>query len=61
MTKVHTQKLAEKTVVLQQSAQAPTVQEDPVTKLRQLKEMVEAGLITQDEYDKTKAAILAKM
>jgi hypothetical protein len=25
------------------------------------KEMIEAGLITQDEYDKTKAAILAKM
>ena len=36
-------------------------QDNPVLKLKQLKEMVEAGLITQDEYDKTKAAILAKM
>jgi len=55
------QRLAQKTVVMQQSAQIPSVQEDSVTKLKQLKEMVDAGLITQDEYDKTKAAILAKM
>ncbi|MHC1688020.1 MAG: PH domain-containing protein [Methanothrix sp.] len=58
---MHAQKLAQKTVVLQQPVQATPPQEDPVTKLKQLKGMVEAGLITQDEYDKTKAAILAKM
>lgn len=52
-------KTAQKTVVLQ-APQAP-VQEDPVAKLRQLKEMVDAGLVSQDEYDKTKAAILARM
>lgn len=43
-------------------AQSDAITKDnPVQKLKQLKEMVEAGLITQDEYDKTKAAILAKM
>ncbi|MDD2756467.1 MAG: PH domain-containing protein [Methanothrix sp.] len=51
-----------KTVVMQQSTPilAP-VQEDPVAKLKQLKEMLDAGLVSQDEYDKTKAAILARM
>lgn len=58
---MHAQKLAQKTVVLQQPAQAIPPKEDPVTKLKQLKEMVEADLISQEEYDKTKAAILAKM
>ena len=58
---MHAQKFAQKTVVLQQPAQAAPQQEDPVTKLKQLKEMVEADLISQEEYDKTKAAILAKM
>ena len=58
---MHAQKLAQKTVVLQQPAQAAPQQEDPVTKLKQLKEMVEADLISQEEYDKTKAAIRAKM
>ena len=58
---MHAQKLAQKTVVLQQPAQAAPQQGDPVTKLKQLKEMVEADLISQEEYDKTKAAILAKM
>jgi hypothetical protein len=58
---MHAQKITQKTVVLQQPVQATPPQDDPVTKLKQLKEMVEAGLITQDEYDKTKAAILAKM
>lgn len=51
--------MSSKTVVL--SPDQASIAEDPVTKLKQLKEMVEAGLITQDEYDKTKAAILAKM
>jgi len=36
-------------------------QDDLVSKLKQLKEMVDAGLISKEEYDKTKAAILAKM
>ena len=58
---MHAQKLAQKTVVLQQPAQAAPPQEDPVTKLKKLKEMVEADLISQEEYDKTKATILAKM
>jgi uncharacterized protein YqgQ len=41
---------------------APTpAQEDPVAKLKQLKEMLDAGLISQEEYDKAKAAILARM
>jgi hypothetical protein len=35
--------------------------EDPVAKLKQLKDMLDAGLISQDEYDKTKAAILERM
>jgi hypothetical protein len=51
-------KTAQKTVVLQAPSAAS---EDPVAKLRQLKEMVDAGLVSQDEYDKTKAAILARM
>jgi len=37
------------------------LQEDPVAKLKQLKDMLDAGLISQDEYDKTKAAILKRM
>jgi hypothetical protein len=54
------QKMSQKTVVLQQSAQsAPT--EDPVAKLKQLKEMLDAGLVSQEEYEKTKTAILARM
>lgn len=52
-------KTAQKTVVLQAS-HAP-VQEDPAAKLKQLKEMLDAGLVSQDEYDKTKAAVLARM
>jgi hypothetical protein len=52
-------KTAQKTVVLQ--APQPSVQEDPVAKLKQLKEMLDAGLVSQDEYDKTKAAVLARM
>jgi hypothetical protein len=56
---MHTHKTAQKTVVLQ----APTapVQEDPVAKLKQLKEMLDAGLVSQEEYDQTKAAVLSRM
>ena len=41
---------------------APTtasVQDDPMQKLKKLKEMLDAGLITQEEYDTKKANILA--
>jgi membrane protease subunit (stomatin/prohibitin family) len=34
---------------------------DPVAKLQQLKQMLDAGLITQDEYDQKKTDILSKM
>ncbi len=54
--------ISSKTVVMQQPVAAPaSVREDPVAKLKQLKEMLDAGLVSQEEYDKTKAAILAKM
>jgi hypothetical protein len=33
----------------------------PVAKLKQLKDMLDTGLISQEEYDKTKTAILARM
>lgn len=36
-------------------------QEDPVAKLKQLKEMRDGELISQEEYDMAKATILAKM
>lgn len=35
--------------------------EDPVAKLKHLKEMLDAGLIGQDEYDKMKAVIRPRM
>lgn len=40
---------------------AATVQDDPVAKLQKLKTMLDAGLITQSEYDAKKADILASM
>jgi len=45
------------------SAQAPQPlpQEDPMQKLTQLKQMLDADLISQDEYDAKKAEILSKM
>jgi hypothetical protein len=52
--------VSSKTVVMQQPAVAP-VQEDPVAKLKQLKEMLDADLVSQEEYDKTKATVLARM
>jgi hypothetical protein len=39
----------------------PQPVEDPLQKMKQLKDMFDAGLINQEEYDKTKAMILAKM
>jgi hypothetical protein len=41
--------------------QTEHAKEDPVAKLKQLKEMLDAGLILQEEYDTTKAAILSRM
>lgn len=54
--------VSSKTVVMQQPVVPPTpAQEDPVAKLKQLKEMLDAGLVSQEEYDKTKATVLARM
>jgi hypothetical protein len=39
----------------------PTPKEDPMEELNKLKKMVEAGLITEEEYNIKKAEILAKM
>jgi membrane protease subunit (stomatin/prohibitin family) len=44
----------------QQGGQAAQA-DDPVAKLQQLKKMLDAGLITQDEYDAKKTDILADM
>jgi membrane protease subunit (stomatin/prohibitin family) len=47
-----------------QGAQQPgaaAAAEDPLAKLKQLKTMLDAGLITQTEYDEKKADILSKM
>jgi hypothetical protein len=41
--------------------QPTAVADDPMAKLTKLKNMFDAGLITQDEYDKKKADILAAM
>jgi hypothetical protein len=45
----------------QHSALPTQSAEDPLQKIRQLKEMLDAGLVSQEEYDKTKAAVLARM
>ena len=45
--------------VQQQTQQTSTpVQEDPIEKLTKLKKMLDAGLITQEDYDNAKAKIL---
>lgn len=44
------------------TAQAPSMsQEDPVQRLMKLKEMLNAGLITAEEYDAKKVDILSRM
>lgn len=56
-------------IVLQSPVQAPSAppapstppQEDPVQKLTQLKAMMDAGLITPEEYDTKKTEILSRM
>jgi hypothetical protein len=57
---MHSHKLAQKTVVLQPSAQGAPM-DDPVTKLKQIKEMLDAGLIDQAEYDAKKKELLSRM
>lgn len=46
---------------LASQAQAAPASEDPVQKLKQLKDMVDAGLITEAEYEAKKAEILSRM
>ena len=46
--------------VVVQSQQTET-KEDPVQKLKQLKDMLDLGLVSQEEYDKAKASILSRM
>jgi len=41
-------------------APAPVEQEDPMQKLKKLKDMMDAGLITSQEYDTKKADILSR-
>ena len=41
--------------------QPTVVVDDPMAKLTKLKNMFDAGLITQEEYDKKKADVLASM
>lgn len=43
------------------AAASTATADDPMAKLTKLKNMLDAGLITQDEYDKKKADILASM
>jgi hypothetical protein len=43
------------------TAALPVPAEDPVQKLKQLKSMLDAGLITEAEYDSKKAEILSRL
>ncbi len=43
------------------TASSTAAQGDPVQKLKQLKDMLNSGLITQAEYDSKKAEIISKM
>lgn len=45
----------------QQQPQVPVSTTDPVTKLQQLKTMLDKGLVTQAEFDAKKAEIMASM
>jgi transitional endoplasmic reticulum ATPase len=45
----------------EESQPQPTSKEDPAELLTKLKKMVEAGLITEEDYNTKKAEILAKM
>ena len=48
-------------VIGSSSAGTTATADDPMAKLTKLKNMFDAGLITQEEYDKKKAEILASM
>ena len=43
---------------LQQEVKEPEQKEDPMEKLKKMKEMLDAGLITQEDYDKAKEKLL---
>lgn len=43
---------------LQQPVNQPQQQEDPMTKLKKYKEMLDSGLITQEDYDEQKKKLL---
>ena len=43
------------------AATQPSVEPDPVRRLQKLKEMLDAGLITQSEFDGKRAEIVSKM
>jgi hypothetical protein len=47
--------------VSQPSALAPQPTDDPLQKMKQLKGMLDAGLITESEYNAKKAGLLSKM
>lgn len=58
---MHAHKAAQR-VIVQQATQTPqALAEDPVQKLKQLKDMLDASLISQEEYDSKKADILSRM
>jgi hypothetical protein len=43
------------------ASSSPVSQGDPVQRLKQFKDMLDAGLISQEEYDSKKADIMSKM
>lgn len=59
---MHDHKTAPRVVIQQAPIKSPqTPSEDPVQKLKQLKDMLDASLISQAEYDSKKADILSRM
>jgi hypothetical protein len=59
---MHAYKAAQRVIVQQAPVQTPQAPvEDPVQKLKQLKDMLDASLISQEEYDSKKADILSRM
>jgi hypothetical protein len=58
VAKAH-ESLHQQQAIVQQVSAAP--QEDSMAKLKQLKDMLDAGLISQSEYDSKKTDILSRM
>jgi membrane protease subunit (stomatin/prohibitin family) len=56
-----TQAMGGATQPQQPAAPAAAAADGPMAKLQQLKQMLDGGLITQEEYDQKKADILAQM